>query len=232
MSVAIGAHASADLPAKVVSEWNGRRLGFLAVCCFSAITCITCAVVEETLSAVLAFALGIMSFFELQSSREGPRKRDDLETVAKQEGVDLDSWLSNPESHTASKVLIKSLVKEYLRVVGLLAKYESGHELPPDMPLSNDDIAINIEQEDVEPVVEAGSVPGMSRKNSKSETDSGSAELMQFARQGSMESAEEDDGDEKKLKKKKEKKEKGAAAAGEKVKKEKKKKRIDEEDDE
>lgn len=57
-----GLHGEEDVPAKVVSEWNGKRLGLLFVCGFSAITCITCAVVEETLSAVLAYINAISCY--------------------------------------------------------------------------------------------------------------------------------------------------------------------------
>eukprot|EP00391_Amoebophrya_sp_Ameob2_P006040 CAMPEP_0178997460 /NCGR_PEP_ID=MMETSP0795-20121207/8938_1 /TAXON_ID=88552 /ORGANISM="Amoebophrya sp., Strain Ameob2" /LENGTH=236 /DNA_ID=CAMNT_0020689967 /DNA_START=87 /DNA_END=794 /DNA_ORIENTATION=+ len=121
-----GLHGEEDVPAKVVSEWNGKRLGLLFVCGFSAITCITCAVVEETLSAVLAFALGILAFYTLQYGNTSSSPQDDVELAAKKEGVDLDQFLQDPESRTASKILVHSLIKEHLRVVGKLQKYEAG----------------------------------------------------------------------------------------------------------
>lgn len=72
------------------------------------------------------FALGILAFYTLQYGNTSSSPQDDVELAAKKEGVDLDQFLQDPESRTASKILVHSLIKEHLRVVGKLQKYEAG----------------------------------------------------------------------------------------------------------
>ena len=56
-----------DVPAKVSHEWTARRMTFLGVLCLSTVTCITCSVMgDRTLPAILAFALMVISVWELQ----------------------------------------------------------------------------------------------------------------------------------------------------------------------
>ena len=47
----------------------------------------------------------------------------------KHEGVSLDQFLTNPESHIASKVLMMALIKEHIHIRGRLQKYEPEHDL-------------------------------------------------------------------------------------------------------
>ena len=63
-----------DLPAKTASEWNGRRVSFTILGLTSLVICITCAIVsqngDQTLPAVLAFALMIICWYELQQKNQ------------------------------------------------------------------------------------------------------------------------------------------------------------------
>lgn len=52
--------------------------------------------------------------------------------------MDLERFLKHPESQVESKVLIKVLIKEYIRVVGKLQQYE------PDGELSEEDEDLSV----------------------------------------------------------------------------------------
>ncbi len=106
-----------------------------------------------------SFGLGILAFYTLQNKglEDAPKHTEDLELtqVAKKEGVDLDTFLRDPESHTASKILVHALIKEYLRVVARLqqvdpkaaaSEEEKGESAVEQYHLETEAIAIQIDE--------------------------------------------------------------------------------------
>merc|ERR1712224_700982 len=95
-----------------------RRLCFTAVFVISLVICITCAVLEKTLSAILSFALMVVAFWEFQQRADSPKDTHedlDLTRIAEMRGVNLESYFSeHGRNGTANKVIVKALIREYL----------------------------------------------------------------------------------------------------------------------